>query len=425
MEMSVSVKTSSKMSNLKHNNRDLNEEDKLQEAHMHIDYDKSDLNRYLIQEDLKEVYHKLFDKSLQEYNESQKRADRKISDFYKHVQKSETLDLQREFIFTLGSKNEWDNLSFEDKLEAADLLADYVNEFKERHSNLYVYNAVVHVDEKGAPHAHVNVVPIATGYKRGLKCKPSFSKALANEGYLSKGKHQLKEFKDVEAKELEKKLNSLGIERKLVGTRNIKDMHEYKELMSKINNEVLTEQEIAKTTLRELESKIESVKDNIEIYQEDFDNLYQQVQVERSIRDELKDEIENLKSETFDSYLEVEKSNQYKLELFGYKDIDEVLYDAKKLKSEVSFYQNVIEKVKDLASSIKFSNFKAVATEIFNVVSSKMQIKVSLSDFKAKMGKLSSEKKNAFYERVERAETQIRSKAYDNLEKSKDFRIKK
>ena len=206
MEMSVSVKTSSKMSNLKHNNRDLNEEDKLQEAHMHIDYDKSDLNRYLIQEDLKEVYHKLFDKSLQEYNESQKRADRKISDFYKHVQKSETLDLQREFIFTLGSKNEWDNLSFEDKLEAADLLADYVNEFKERHSNLYVYNAVVHVDEKGAPHAHVNVVPIATGYKRGLKCKPSFSKALANEGYLSKGKHQLKEFKDVEAKELEKKL---------------------------------------------------------------------------------------------------------------------------------------------------------------------------------------------------------------------------
>lgn len=429
MEMSVSVKTSTKMTNLKHNNRDLSDEEKLHEAHAHIDYDKSNLNRYIVNEDLREVYHKLFDESLQAYNDSQKRSDRKIDDFYRHVQKTETLDLHREFIFTLGSKNEWDELPFETKLKAADLLSEFVSEFQERHPNLYVFNAVVHVDEKGAPHAHVNVVPVATGYKRGLKCKPSFSKALANEGYKETGKHQMREFKDIESAELEKKLNQLGIERKLVGTRDIKDMHEYKELMSKINNEVLTKKEDVETTLRELTTKEERLKSNIEDYSKEFENLYRQAKAEQEIRDELTAEIENLKSETFDSYLDFEQSAQHKLELFGYKDVDEVLYEVQKLKSEVSFFEKMVESVKELASNIKFSNFKAVATEIFNVVSSKIEIKVSLSDFKTKMSNLSKEKKNAFYERVKRSESDIRTNVYDkSYEKTKsdnDFRFKR
>ncbi|KXT63629.1 hypothetical protein SGADD02_02186 [Streptococcus gallolyticus] len=88
------------------------------------------------------------------------------------------------------------------------------------------------MDEAGAPHAHFNLVPVAEGYQKGLEKQPSFKKALQNEGYKEKGRGQLKAFRDKEIHCLEEKLQSLGIERQTVGTNDIKDMHEYKEMVS-------------------------------------------------------------------------------------------------------------------------------------------------------------------------------------------------
>ncbi|MGQ7396541.1 plasmid recombination protein, partial [Streptococcus suis] len=99
------------------------------------------------------------------------------------------------------------------------------------------YNAAVHLDEKGHPHAHFNVIPLATGYKKGLSIQPSFKRALQNEGYLDKGRSQLKSFKNGEVQVLEGMLQTLGIERKLVGTNDIKDMREYKQMIQEVNAE--------------------------------------------------------------------------------------------------------------------------------------------------------------------------------------------
>ena len=237
-EMSISFTTGTGMTNLRHNNRELTEKEFNEPAHKHIKRDLSQNNIVIKQESLDEVYEREFGEALEKYNAKQKRKDRIITDYKNHVYHSKSLDLQREFIVGLGKKSDWDNLSPEMKQQAGEKIAEYIQEFEVRHPQLKVFNAVVHLDEAGAPHAHFNVVPVATGYKNGLEKQPSFSKALYQEGNHAKGKGQYREFRKEEVAKLEEKLKELGYDRKLVGTNNIKDMHEYKEIVGQANKEL-------------------------------------------------------------------------------------------------------------------------------------------------------------------------------------------
>ena len=238
MKMSISFVTKTNMTSLKHNNRELTEAEYQEPAHKHIKQDRSNENIYIKRGNLKETYDELFGGALEKYNDTQKRADRKITDYFQHVKKSKTLDLQREIVVTVGKKEDWENLSLDDKKAVARQLEAYINEFEQRHTHLHIYNAVIHMDEAGAPHAHFNIVPVADGYKKGLEKQPSFKKALQNEGYKEKGRGQLKEFRDKEILCLEEKLQSLGIERQKVGTNDIKDMREYKQIVGQANKEL-------------------------------------------------------------------------------------------------------------------------------------------------------------------------------------------
>ncbi|PEM61362.1 plasmid recombination enzyme, partial [Bacillus pseudomycoides] len=60
--------------------------EKEKERNSHIDYSRSDENKYLVQKDLKELYQEEFGEALEKYNAKQKRSDRKIEDYYKHIQ---------------------------------------------------------------------------------------------------------------------------------------------------------------------------------------------------------------------------------------------------------------------------------------------------------------------------------------------------
>jgi len=86
MSMSISCQKSSTRTNIKHNNRKMNEKEK--EQNSHIDPSRSHQNKYLVQEDVKDLYKREFGDALEKYNAKQKRADRKISDYYKHVEAS-------------------------------------------------------------------------------------------------------------------------------------------------------------------------------------------------------------------------------------------------------------------------------------------------------------------------------------------------
>jgi len=224
MGMSVSFKKETNKTNIKHNNRKMNEQEK--EKNSHIDYAKSHENKYLVQESLKELYKREFDEPLEKYNAKQKRADRQIKDYYKHIQASKKTALQQEMIIQVGDK---DDFSSKENIQAAnEILVKWFEKFKERNPNLKIYNAVIHNDE-ASPHLHLNFVPVASGYKRGLEKQVSFDKAIIQQDSTLNKARPFEDWREKEVQLLEKMLNERGIERVLVGTNEYKDVTEYKE----------------------------------------------------------------------------------------------------------------------------------------------------------------------------------------------------
>ncbi|MEI4804541.1 plasmid recombination protein [Bacillus sp. FJAT-51639] len=224
MSMSVSLKKATNKTNIKHNNRTMSEKEK--ERNSHIDYSKSDENKYLVQKDLKKLYQEEFGEVLDNYNAKQKRNDRKIDDYYKHIQSSKKTALQQEMIIQVGDLNDF--ISNADYEKANEILLEWFKDFEKRNPNLKVYNAVIHNDE-ASPHMHLNFVPVASGYKRGLEKQVSFDRAITQQDSTLDKTRPFDDWREKEVKLLEKILKERGIERKLVGSNEYKDVNEYKE----------------------------------------------------------------------------------------------------------------------------------------------------------------------------------------------------
>lgn len=326
--MTLSFKTNSRQTNIRHNNRELTEKEFKSDAHKHIQREKSKYNIQIVKRDIKDVYHELFDDALNAYNAKQKRKDRKIDDYYKHVQKSKNLDLQREFIVTVGNKADWEKLSFEEKQEVGEALERYVRDFNERHDNMTIYNAIVHLDEFGAPHAHFNVVPTATGYKNGLAVQPSFRKALEQEGFGPSGKEQFKAFRNAEIHRLHQFVHEIGIDRKAGQTNDIRDMREYKDAMEYIENlkssqivKMQREEQAHEEKMEELNKRLRQQEEKIQKRDEAFEaSKRQQARLIKQINDEIASkaeqlDLERIEDETVDAML--------KMQLIANKPIDD------------------------------------------------------------------------------------------------------
>jgi len=337
--MTLSFKTNPKQTNIRHNNRELTEKEFKSDAHKHIQREKSKYNIQIFKRDIKDVYHELFDDALNAYNAKQKRKDRKIDDYYKHVQKSKNLDLQREFIVAVGNKADWEKLSFEEKQEVGEALARYVRDFNERHDNMTIYNAIVHLDESGAPHAHFNVVPTATGYKNGLAVQPSFRKALEQEGFGPSGREQLKAFRDAEVHRLHEFVHEIGIDRKAGQTNDIKDMREYKDAMEYIENrksnqivKMQREEKAHEEKMHELDERLRKQEEMIQKRDEAFKaSKREQARIIKEMNEEIASkseelDLEMIKDDTVDAMLKmqliadkpIDNKRNYKIENRGF-----------------------------------------------------------------------------------------------------------
>lgn len=326
--MTLSFKTNPRKTNIRHNNRELTEKEFRSDAHKHIKREKSKYNIQIFKRDIKDVYHELFDDALNAYNAKQKRKDRKIDDYYKHVQKSKNLDLQREFIVAVGNKADWEKLSFEEKKEVGEVLARYVRDFNERHSNMTIYNAIVHLDESGAPHAHFNLVPTANGYKNGLSVQPSFRKALEQEGFGPSGREQFKAFRDAEVHRLHEFVHEIGIDRKAGQTNDIKDMREYKDAMEYIENrksnqivKMQREEKAHEEKMHELDERLRKQEEVIQKRDEAFKaSKREQARIIKEMNEEIASkseelDLEMIKDDTVDAML--------KMQLIADKPIDD------------------------------------------------------------------------------------------------------
>lgn len=115
--------------------------------------------------DVKAVYHQEFDAALKDYNDRQKREDRKIADYFEHVANKEQ-DMAVEVIIQLGDREYWKEHSL-DRSFMKYIYEDMLTRLKDLFPNFIVANAVVHLNED-SPHMHVVGVPVAYGYTRGL-----------------------------------------------------------------------------------------------------------------------------------------------------------------------------------------------------------------------------------------------------------------
>lgn len=74
-------------------------------------------------------------------------------------------------------------------------LCEYMKGFTERNPNLYVFNAVIHLDEK-TPHLHIDYIPVGH-YKRGVDTQNGIAQALKEMGFGS-GKNAIARWRQSE-----------------------------------------------------------------------------------------------------------------------------------------------------------------------------------------------------------------------------------
>ena len=146
-----------------------------------IDAERTSQNITYCNEPIKEVYHTLFDNALERYNLKQKRADRRIDNYYEKIRTGKQEKLFHEIVLQIGNKDNMAAIS-EDGQLAAKVLDEYMRDFQQRNLNMKVFSAHLHMDE-ATPHLHIDFVPFATNSKRGLDSRVSLKQALAEQGF--------------------------------------------------------------------------------------------------------------------------------------------------------------------------------------------------------------------------------------------------
>lgn len=146
-----------------------------------VDSSRTPLNVEYCNEDIRAVYHELFDDALARYNEKQTRRDRVIDDYYEKIRTGKQEKLFEELIIQIGNKDDM-NASSENGQLARQMLDEYMQSFQQRNPTLRVFSAHLHMDE-ATPHLHIDFIPFTTGSKRGLETRVSLKKALEALGF--------------------------------------------------------------------------------------------------------------------------------------------------------------------------------------------------------------------------------------------------
>lgn len=94
-----------------------------------VDKERSRDNVDFCHEDIKAVYHELFDEALERYNAKQKRSDRKIENYYEKIRQGKQEKLFYEVIFQIGNRDDMNVRSEEGQL-AKQILSDFMADFK-------------------------------------------------------------------------------------------------------------------------------------------------------------------------------------------------------------------------------------------------------------------------------------------------------
>lgn len=166
--------------NLAHNNRDF--------SASNISPERTPDNIIFEAMPPQEAYEILFSESLEAYNAKQKQPCRRIYDYYSHIANGRREEPFYEVIVQFGDCKNAPCGSQRGEI-AKEMLIDYMQKFQKRNPNLFVFNAVLHMDE-ASPHLHIDFVPFYTkGKKNGPQKGVSMRAALEEMGFPSRGRY--------------------------------------------------------------------------------------------------------------------------------------------------------------------------------------------------------------------------------------------
>lgn len=234
-----------------HNSREFNAKN--------TDPERTHLNTEYCNEKIKEVYHELFDDALERYNQKQKRADRKIENYYEKIRSGRQEKTFHEIIIQVGNCDNMNAKTSYGEL-AEKILDEYYQDFQKRNPYLKVFSAHLHMDE-ATPHLHIDFVPFTTKSKRGLDTRVSLKQALSNQGFVGNSKHETEWslWVESEKEELSNVMERYGIEWEQKGTHEKHlSVYDYEKKMRSEEVEKLTDE------AQELNIKVDLLREQVE-----------------------------------------------------------------------------------------------------------------------------------------------------------------
>lgn len=235
---------------------------------------------------IQEAYNQIFGKALSEYNQRQidvNHPERQIKNYYDHISRSKQEKPFYEFVVAFGNMNDKDTEIYPVLQRCLD---EYITNFDERNPNFKVFQKIVHLDEKGIDHAHLDFIPVSTHNKRGLSVKNSFRGALKEMGYT--GKTAFLDWRQSEEKYMAEILERHGLEFERGSGRdehlNVRQYQAEAREINRLAQQKLKNMELPSIPEPEIKTNPITKSESVKLSKAEFDKIkqvidYQQTQI--------------------------------------------------------------------------------------------------------------------------------------------------
>ena len=362
-------------------------------------------NRIYIQEPLKDAYEKCFGQALRDYNAAQKRKDRQKDDYLKEIENSGNKEKAfYENIVQIGKKTDTpvtdeNGVLTEEAKAAIEVLDRYAKTFQERNPNLYLFNCVMHLDE-ATPHLHIDYIPVAHGYKNGMKTRNSLTKAFQQMGFekaVSRKQNETVAWQEREREYLTELCREQGIEIEVLGVQR--------------DNLSLPEYKAAMREVEELEQQAVVLDKRNEALEQQNDDLAQKTA-------ELRGQVQEMEVQNNELVLQAQKLTE---------QIEEAEEKEKAAKEVLAKHDLRAETFKMISKEVaaETKNMKSVAVPVTNLFGSEEYVKVKKSDWNKMLDAFSKAvSRNHLLEKYEKKISSLEKKIAtlnDQVEKLKRF----
>jgi cell division protein FtsB len=294
---------------------------------------------------IEDAYEQLFGKALSEYNQRQidvNHPERQIKNYYEHISRSKQEKPFYEFVVAFGNMDDKDTDIYP-ALQRC--LSTYVVDFEERNPNFKVFQKIVHLDEKGIDHAHIDFIPVSTHNKRGLSVKNSFRGALKEMGYT--GKTAFLDWRQSEEKYMAEIMERHGLKFERGSGRdehlNVRQYQAEAREINRLAQQKLKNMELPSIPEPEIKTNPITKSESVKLSKAEFDNIKQVIEYQQTQITSLEAQKSDLsaKLKNVESKLDIARKKPYMRE-------NETL--TQNLENESNFSEELTKKYENLSN---------------------------------------------------------------------------